>query len=150
MPGSILKAQGTAAQLLGSLFFKIKLILGQSRNQLLLQPEISPGIAPGTGHPVPDPAPAFPDLGPGRRFLPMSNNKVSYFGEEKSVLCYGQRLPKSATYVCALEGQACVTSLPHQGQNLNNLDSCPGSPGQGSFNCRKRRLWRVYVGNHEE
>lgn len=106
---------------------------------------------PGTAPAGADPA-LMTALSSGHRFLSTSYNKVSYFGEEKPILCCAvagavAALPGTATSVCLSARRACVTAFPHQGQNLNNLDSCPGCHGQGSLNCRKRRLRRVYIGN---
>lgn len=82
VPGSILEARGAAAQLQGTLFFKTKLIPGQPRDRLLLQPEISPGTAPGTGHPGPDPAPALQPRHPVAVSSPQATTKRAILGRK--------------------------------------------------------------------
>lgn len=95
MPGSILEARGAAAQLQGSLFFKTKLIPSQPRDRLLLQPEISPGIAPGMGHPEPDPAPVLQPQDPVAVSSPQATTKQAILGRKSPfytavVACLGQ------------------------------------------------------------
>lgn len=119
--GMSLKIKQIPAQPWGSWDFKPKLILG------VRWVSLASLLTPGTEHQPPAPAPRISPL-----FPPLEQQPMSYFGEEKPDLQQGWSLPGSATSACAPEGRACVTPLPHRGQNLNNLDSCPSSPGLGS------------------